>query len=176
MSKVKFEGRVIYDNHGNDEYYEQVARENLAANGIEEPTDDELWNEINLNKDMDWEDASIDLRSFFSRGNWLAMGTVGRWDGNYAAGTTFTNWDNFIDKALNDCGSWKIFEDARGHFILEGWHHDGKVEFEIKRLSEKGAAYLENQRPCQKAHQTAWNSNFLTSLPHYCRKVWGVGA
>ena len=175
MSKAKFERCVIYDNLNNDEYYEQVARENLAGNGIEEPTDDELWDEINLNKDMDWEDASYDLRSFFNGGNWLAVGVVGRWDGNHAAGTTLTNWDWFISRALEDCGYWRITEDKRGHFTVEGWHHDGKVEFEIKRLSEKGAAYLYNN-DSRETHQTAWHSNFLTSLPHYCRKVWGVGA
>lgn len=176
MSKAKFEGRVIFDNYGNDEYYEEAARENLALRGEENPTEERIQDEIAWLKDTDWEDASYELRSFFNGGNWLATGVVGRWDGNYAAGTTFTDWDWFISRALEDCGYWRISEDCRGHFKVEGWHHDGKVEYEIKRLSEKGAAYLENQRPCQKAHQTAWNSNFLTSLPHYCRKVWGVGA
>ena len=177
MAKAKLESRVIYDNLHNDEYYEEEARESLAEiDGNENPSDDQVWEKIARLKEWDWDDASVELRSFFDGGNWLAVGHVGRWDGCHDAGTTFTNWDWFISKALEDCDYWRIEETARGHFIVTGWHHDGDVQFEIKRLSGKGAAYLENQRPSRKAHQTAWNSNFMTSLPHYCRKVWGVGA
>ena len=176
MSKAKFEAHVIYDNLNNDEYYEEAARENLIENENDDPSEDRMLEEIAWLKEQDWDDASRDLRRFFNGGNWLAVGIVGRWDGNHAAGTRFTDWDWFISRALEDCNYWRISEDHRGHFNVEGWHHDGKVEYEIKRLSEKGAAYLDGYGDCRISHQTAWKSNFLTSLPHYCRKVWGVGA
>lgn len=177
MAKAKLESRVIYDNYGNDDYYLEAARESLAANcDNKNPTNDELQQEAWEIMRDDWDETLYDLRSFFDGGNWLAVGHVGRWDGCHDAGTTFTNWDWFIGEALKDCAYWRIEETARGHFILTGWHHDGDVQFEIKRLSEKGAAYLENEGVSRQAHQAAWKSNFMTSLPHYCRKVWGVGA
>ena len=89
MAKAKLESRVIYDNYGNDYYYLEAARESLAANcDNENPTDDELQQEAWEIMRDDWDETQYDHRSFFDGGNWLAVGTVGRWDGNHAAGTS----------------------------------------------------------------------------------------
>ena len=104
---------------------------------------------------------------------------LGRWDGCYAAGTVFegSNVLSVFCKSLTDCDYWKIY-DINGHFYFKGSHHDGDVNYEIKRLTEKGEIYFElwengfDQRNEKYVHEQI--EKYYSRLPHFAHKMYGV--
>ena len=143
-------------------------------------TDDEIWQRIYDYDRLNWEDEYERLREFFNvHGHFIIRGCVGRWDGTYSAGYVFDNFDDMFYKATKDCDYIKMW-DENGHFYLKCSHHDGTNLFEIKRLSDKGYEFIDNweydwndKRTEKQIHDIVWNSNFLSSLPHYVHNIYG---
>ena len=127
-----------------------------------------------------WEDERELLKEFFDGSEqYLVRGYVGRWNGSYAAGQVFNDFDEMFYTAAQDCDYWKIW-DENGHLYLKCSHHDGTNLFEIKRLTQRGAAFLdkwENDfgdiRTMKEIHGIIWDSNFFSGLPHYAHTVYG---
>ena len=130
--------------------------------------------------DVYWEDEREILNRFFDGSKqYLIRGYMGRWDGTHAAGHVFDDFDEMFYQAARDCDYWKIW-DENGHLYFKCSHHDGTNLFEIKRLTQKGADFLEKWennfgdfRTTKEAHGIIWNSNFFSGLPYYARAVYG---
>lgn len=176
---------TVYDNYDlfTDEAM-QEAEDFLLDSGYDsdEITDEQLYNCINLNDSDNWECAEIELKRFFSdKYKCIIFGTVGRWDGTFAAGTIFDG-DDFIDtlyKGLKDCGYISI-TDENGHLYISGTHHDGTVSYEVKILTDKGMKYFENweydwgdKRTEQYVHNQIVKR--YSVLPRFAAKVYGYG-
>ena len=142
---------------------------------IDEVTDDMIYEEMYHLEEMYWDDFSYELKHFFDKGNaWLLTGTLGLWDGKCKGGFIFKTFDEFC-KCLNDCCYIEI-TDNKGHLEIKCSHHDGTNHFEIKRISDFGWEWYNNH--CydfydEELHTKMWNNNFMTSLPHFARDVYG---
>lgn len=142
---------------------------------IDEVTDDMIWDEMHLLEEMYWDDFSYELKHFFDKGNaWLLTGTLGLWDGSCKGGFIFKTFNEFC-KCLKDCDYIEITDD-KGHLKIKCSHHDGTNYFEIKHISDFGWEWYNNH--CydfydEELHTKMWNNNFMTSLPHFARDVYG---
>jgi hypothetical protein len=103
----------------------------------------------------------------------MLRGTVQRWNGNREAGYVFNDFDEMFYKAVADCDYIKIW-DENGHFYIKCSHHDGTNIYEIKRINYKAYDFIDkwsynwnDNRTEEEIHDIVWNSNFLSSLPHY---------
>ncbi len=169
--------RLIYDNYDIEEQYRDVILEDLEEG--ESLTEQEIWDRMYLFSQDDWDVAKTELKSFFSSGTWILTGTVGRWDGCHAAGTVFQGEDfsSIMGKALTDCDYFKLY-DVNGHLYLHGSHHDGDVDYEIKRLTQNGETYFSlwengfDQRSEKYVHEHI--VKYYSRLPHFAHKMYGV--
>lgn len=174
--------RIIYNNCDLWDDYAQDAIETLHANDYtdEEITDEMIWNDIYFIDECAWDDEHTRLKEFFNgHGYFMIRGTVGRWDGTRAAGHIFDDFDKMFYEATRDCDYVKMW-DEDGHFYLKCSHHDGTNTFEIKRITDKAYTFADNwsynwsdERTEQQIHDIIWNSNFLSSLPHFAHTVYG---
>lgn len=145
------------------------------ADDEEEITDEMLWDEMHFLEEMYWYDISDELKRFFNKGNtWLLVGTLGLWNGKCKGGYIFNTYDEFLD-CLKDCDYVEI-TDNKGHLEIKCSHHDGTNHYEIKRVSDFGYEWYDNHSwdMCgEELHTKMWNNNFMTSLPHFARDVYG---
>lgn len=141
----------------------------------EEITIDMLWYEMHFLEEMYWDDFSYELKNFFDKGDaWLLTGSIGRWDGNYRGGYIFNTFEEFC-KCLKDCDYIEI-TDNKGHLEIKCSHHDGTNFYEVKRVSDFGCEWYDNHSWDmyeEELHTKMWNNNFMTSLPHFARDVYG---
>ena len=168
--------RVIYNNYDLWEN-EEAAREYLAENGIENPTDDQIWDELYYEDEMEWDAAKEELENFFDGKTWILVGEAGRWNGSYSVGTIFDDFMKMFYEAARDCDYIKIY-DENGHFYLNCSHHDGSNFYEIKQITERGLAYYDNwennwddKRTEEYIHNQIMEK--YSTLPHFAHKVYG---
>lgn len=139
-------------------------------------TNDMLIEERYHLEEIYWDDFSYELKRFFDKSNaWLLTGSIGRWDGNYRGGYIFNTFEEFC-KCLEDCAYIEI-TDNKGHLEVKCSHHDGTNFYEVKRVSDFGYEWY-NNHGCyiydeEKVHTKMWDNNFMTSLPHFARDVYG---
>lgn len=169
--------RVIYSNYDLDEMYDD-ARAFLEETAEEEPTEAEIWNEIYFLSASYWDDEHEQLKKHLT-GPLLLMGSVGLWTGKHAAGDVFNDFDEAFSAATQECDYWKLW-DENGHLYLKCSHHDGTNLFEIKRLTSRGSALLDNwnynyddPRPEETIHSIIFSSNLFSALPHFAHIVYG---
>ena len=172
--------RVVYDNYDLWEEYSQDARECLEEdNEPDEITDEMIWDEIYFMDELNWGDELANLKHHFSGHHYILCGYVGRWNGNFAAGTVFDDFEKAFYEAIRDCDYWSIW-DENGHLFIKCSHHDGTNLFEIKRITERGCNLLEkweydfnDMRTEEQIHETIWNNNFYSALPHFAHNMYG---
>jgi hypothetical protein len=168
--------RIIYNNYDLWEDYAEDAREILTENG-EEITDEKIWDQIDFQNEINWEDAQGALTDFFDGENWILFGYTGRWDGNYKAGCVFDDFMKMFYTAAKDCDYVK-FWDENGHFYLMCSHHDGTNTYEIRKITDRGSEYLKNweynwsdSRTEEYIHDQIIKR--YSTLPHFAHKVYG---
>lgn len=171
--------RIIYNNYNLEEMYNDCREYLLEDHEPDEITDEMIWNEIYFQDRCNWEDEHERLKGWICGYHFMIRGHVGRWNGRHAAGHVFKEFDEIFYKAVQDCDYWKIW-DENGHLYLQCSHHDGTNIFEIKRITEKAVAMLDewsynikDTRTEQEMHDIIWNCNFFSGLPHFAHKVYG---
>lgn len=135
--------RIIFDNYDIKEIWSKMARDIFSADGDENPSEEELWDVMDYLSTDRWNEVRLDLSLFCFGSNWIMVGINEKWNGKFAAGTVFDDFTEMFCKAAEDCDYWKIW-DENGHLYFQCSHHDGTNLYEIKRVTEKGEAYLEN--------------------------------
>ena len=142
---------------------------------LDEATDDMVYDTMYELERMYWDDISYELKHFFDKGDaWLLTGSIGRWDGNYRGGYIFNTFEEFC-KCLKDCDYIEI-TDNKGHLEVKCSHHDGTNFYEVKRVSDFGCEYFGThswELSLEEVFTKMWNNNFMTSLPHFARDVYG---
>lgn len=181
MKKAK--ERVIYDNYDLSEMFDEQ-KKFMEDDYGEEVSDDEVWEAIYDIDRMTFEEEFDALERFFfgtddDRPTFILFGNVGRWNGVSSGFNVFNGEDfekTYFD-AIKDCDFVKIW-DENGHLYIECSHHDGTNNYEIKQLTERGKAYLENW-------ENSWNDKRSAAyvldklvkrysvLPRYAEKKWG---
>lgn len=173
----KAKERIIYDNYDVWDSYSEDAKETLKINGNDNPTEDEIWDMVYEEANIQWDIAKEELEKFFSDDEqWILFGTVGRWNGTYEAGVIFGDFIKIFRKVVKDCDYWKIY-DVNGHFYLKCSCHDGINTFEIKKLTQKGIEYYDNWEYGDDNRTEQYVHNQIikrySRLPHYMHKVYG---
>lgn len=107
----------------------------------------------------------------YSGPEFLAMGTFGRWDGNYPSGGTINDAYDIFDM-VSECVDVTIY-DKDGHLYIKGCHHDGNCFWELKQITTYGKDFLWRHDYDDRyiTHKKMFNSNFYTKLPHFFKKV-----
>ena len=173
--------RTIYNNYDLSETYpDEEIKQLLIEKGYEEDeiSDEKIWEERYFQDEIDQETVKDELKDFFLKGNkWIIIGTVGRWDGVYKAGTVFETFEDFFYKATRDC-DYIHFYDENGHLYLRCSHHDGTCRYEIKEVTNKGIQYLENwednwddKRSEEYVHTQIFKR--YSRIPRFVEKVYG---
>lgn len=141
MNRIAKE-RIIFDNYDVSAMYDE-AKEFLMEDREEddEPTENEIWDEVYFQQETMWEEAKAELESFFKGKTVGFFGEVGRWDGVYKAGKIGEFWKIYYS-AIKDCDYVKI-TDENGRMYLKCTHHDGSCFFEIKEVTQQGSDYLD---------------------------------
>lgn len=174
--------RRIYSNYDLTETYpDEDMIECLIANGYEkdEITDELMWKFRYRYDKNDWEIEKERLEEFFLENGerWLLIGSVGRWDGVYPAGTVFETFDEFFYKATADC-DYIHFYDENGHLYLRCSHHDGTCHYEIRKITEQGIKFLERweENWDDKRSESYIHTQIMkrySRLPQFARKIYG---
>ena len=173
---------TIFDNYDVSAAY-SYALENLIENeiydDIEEVPESAVWDEVYEMENINWDDARREMEQFFDGKMLLVGGSVGRWDGTYAAGKVIKYED--LWKCWQDCDYISIY-DQGGHFHIEASHHDGTNHFEVKILTEKGAELYDRWdydwtiwQNCseREVHEKLWKNTKYSHIPHFARDVYG---
>ena len=105
----KAKERIVYDNYDVWDSYSEDAKEILKINGNSNPTEDEIWDMVHEEANIQWDIEKEELEKFFSDDEqWILFGKVGRWNGTYAVGVIFGDFLKIFRKATKDCDYWKI--------------------------------------------------------------------
>ncbi len=177
---------IIFDNYNVTENYD-LAIENLIENGYystaEEIPESEIWEEVANMEQIWFDDERTMMEEFFSGKTLLVCGSVGRWNGRFAAGKVIEYDD--LWKCWSDCDYIGIYDEG-GHFYIKASHHDGTNIYEVKVLTEKGAELYSDwdygwsgSRWDQlglserEVHERLWKNAKYSHIPHYAREVFG---
>lgn len=167
---------TIYDNYAENFYNETaeyLLEEYGEKNGWESVSDvpaSAVYNEINLQDELEWGYVSRNLGQFLQSCTCLVKGTVGTWMCPEDAGKIINSLSELAG-AWKDCDYISITDD-RGHLYIKVTHHDGTNCFELKVLTEAGSDYAD--RHCydmsdRELHEKLWNSSKYTKLPRYAK-------
>lgn len=179
--RKKAKEREIYDNYYPEDTWEEAAKESLAENGITEPSEQELLDEVYALDEEHWSDVKEELKRFFEDGStWLLTGTVELWHGKYGGGFVFKTFDEMMSKAGKDCEFFR-FSDINGHLHLQCSHHDGTNCYEIFKITDAGIAYYERWNSGERSndHRTEREVHMniikrYSRLPHFVHLVYGL--
>lgn len=181
MKTKRAKDREIYDNYYVFEAWESAARENLEERGIADPSEEEMWNEVNaLDQDF-WEDVKCEMTNFFDDGSaWILSGTMERWNGKHSGHILFHTFSELLTKTAKDCDYYR-FSDKNGHFLFQCSHHDGTNCFEIRKVTKAGETYYENwsYSTRESDNRSEWDVceqivKRYSTLPHFAHQVYGL--
>lgn len=131
----EYKVRTVFNNYNLWDDYKEDAVEILKENGIENPTEDQIWDEIIFQSDGNWEGAKWELRKFFDDKTCILMGENERWNGKRKAGTIFTDFMEMYYKAMKDCDYVHIY-DINGHLYFKCSHTEGKHYMKESRMDK----------------------------------------
>lgn len=160
--------RVIYDEvwYLGAEGEQMAVNDLMERDGMteeevrEEYTDSQIFDHALEMRDFDYDFEMDDLARFFAGekgdafsfensdgGNRiLAAGSVGRWDGTRSGITVYDDFRSATDCSASRFGLGNVFADCEidkvwdvnGHLFVSGYHHDGRVEVELRQLTDEG--------------------------------------
>ena len=143
------DAHVLFDT---DDYDEKFLRD-MGARDIEpDAPDEELIEEY---RHDDFLTITIALQAYFDGaksevsnyinpigGNRLiSMGSSGRWDGTSTGLDVSRDFSELLygsGSSFKDCEIQKIWEDGAGRLYIDGAHHDGSVNIEVRQLTDAG--------------------------------------
>lgn len=163
---VLYDNTNLYDDRDEirTELFQEYAEEQdwiTESNVPDKMIDDE----IQLRDEICWSDLKYSLERMFKNGHYLLTGTCGRWNGNYDGGKFIETVSDLLTCIQHL--DYITFTDRDGHLLIDGYHHDGRDHYELKKLTNKGYElasnnYFANDR---QLHNTIMNNNFYSCLP-----------
>ena len=172
---------VLYDDTANYEKEDETREFLFDVYADEEGWKDKddipeerVYDEIDWQNEMTWKDVKDALVAAFKKDYFIMMGTCGRWNGTFAGGNFITDYRDFQD-GISHLDTIKI-TDVNGHFIVEGYHHDGQDRYELKRLTGKGyrLATINGFAHDRRLHTAIMKCNVYSTLPRIAQKVYGL--
>lgn len=155
---------TLYSSEFDSERFE-AAKQFLLEDRGEEPTDNEIFEELCVEDDIFWSDFESEYKEYFNTNYFVVRANLGRWNGRFESGKIMTGgWKDFI--RVIDYDDIKIV-DNNGHLEIIGKHHDGTDYLEIRELTHKGYEYVNIYnygKSESELAQAVWN-NFRSRLP-----------
>lgn len=162
---------TLYSNEFDSERYE-AARQFLLEERGEEPTDSEIFEELCVDDDINWDVFESEYKKYFNTNYFVVRASLGRWNGRFGGSKIMTGgWNEFCE-IIQDYDNIEIV-DNNGHLEIVGRHHDGTDYFEIRKLTHKGYVYvnLYNYGKSESEYaQAVWN-NFRSRLPRLAARA-----
>lgn len=148
---------------------------------IDDIPDNRVWEEMNFNDEIEWDDARAEMRNFFEGKTLLVTGYAGTWRGNLAGGAII-GYDE-LWKCWEHCDYVEIYDEG-GHFYINSTHHDGTNSWEIRILTEQGINAYDNWNYGynrgkwndlneREVHEKLAENSKYTHIPHFAREVYG---
>ena len=162
---------TLYSNEFDSERYEAARQFLLEASG-EEPTNSEIFKELYVEDDINWDDFKSEYKEYFNTNYFVVKANLGRWNGRFNSGKILTSgWSDFV-KIIGKYDNISIV-DNNGHLEVVGRHHDGTDYFEIRELNRKGDEYANGyhyDKSEPEDAQAVWN-NFHSRLPRLAARA-----
>ncbi len=168
---------IYYEDYFDDKQYEEV-KQDLFNNNAEtygwktkdDVPDEMVFETLTEIYREDWYLLAAALKEEFKSGCFILMGTNGRWYGPVECGSFIQSFQDLM-RGLKHLDSLKIYE-HKGHFYIEGSHHDGMDKYELKRLTNKGIQLAEKHDYAhnKQQHKTIMSYNFFSALPHFNKR------
>ena len=112
---------------------EEGARENLQYNGIEEPSESDIMDEVYSNEEMWYDDEKLNLSKKLN-GNIVAIASVGTWRGRSSG---YKLLGNNLNEVLDFCKCDYINVYCDQYNVkADMYHHDGTHHVEYRELRE----------------------------------------
>lgn len=173
---MKPKKRVLYSNYELD--YDD-AKQWLIDQHLEiypedenwEPTDNDIWEELNFQDQINWDEFECELKNFMDGHYFILQGTIGTWLGTKEGGFVFDTV-NELYKAWSDC-DYLEFYDENGHLYIRCSHHDGNNHYEIKMLTRKGYEYAYGNLLDRRTLHNRLMKSPYSVLPNFAHKVYG---
>lgn len=169
--------RIIYSNVFTNEAYND-AMHTLICNGNENPSCNDIFDEMAYENDFVWEHEIGIINDFLCNKVFILFGTEKRWNGVRCVFDIVSCIDDIMEM-LRECDEIEIY-DENGHMYFYGTHHDGSVRLELRELNERGITYyekwynsLDDKRTEQYIGKMLRTDNY-SKLPHYYEKVLGT--
>lgn len=126
--------RIIFDSEG---YTFDQAKTFLIEEGIESPSDDQIWDEINECNEITIKDERFEfaLRDKLIETPIIIVADVGRWNGRRVGIKRLEHFEEIID-FMTRYDSFEIYID-RYDIRAIGHHHDGTDYILFRMLSDK---------------------------------------
>ena len=162
---------TLYSNEFDSEHYEAARQFLLEASG-EEPTDSEIFEELYVEDDINWDDFKSEYKEYFNTNNFVVRANLGRWCGRFESGKIMTGgWKDFL-RVIQNYDYLEIV-DNNGHLEIVGTHHDGRDYFEIRELTRKGDEYADGYHydKSESEDAQAVSNNFHSRLPRLAARL-----
>lgn len=181
MKERKAKERTIYSNYYSEEEYNAAAECLLDFEGEEngwksvgDIPAEKVWDIYYSKLEAGWDNEKRMLEKLFDgKGEFLLMGTVGRWDGTYEGGLLFSTLED-LSNVWKDCKYVRIY-DANGHMFIQCSHRNGHSFYEVRQLNEAGMKYADDHSlymDKKELHTKLWEPKY-SRLPHYMHKMYG---
>lgn len=124
--------RIIFDSEGYT--YDEAKKFLIEEQGIENPTDDEIYDEINECNAITFKDERFEFvtRDKHIEGTVIAVANVGRWNGRKDGIKVLQGFEDVMD-FMTRYDSFKIYID-RYNIKGIGHHHDGTDYLTFKEM------------------------------------------
>lgn len=106
----------------------------------------------------------------------FSRGSISRWNGTSHGFELSNGFDDLLHSNIfKDCDRYHI-RDVEGKLFMTGYHHDGQVNIEVKCISEKGEAMLEDWYSSDQDYNLnkIWDDPELSYEPKYAENILGV--
>ena len=180
---MKRKKRILYSNEYSYLRNQAIAAIMDAYSDDQYKTEDEIpedliSREMRLIDEIDWDAFSFEARRFFNNQRWIITGTVGTWQGPQPGGRIVSSFDEILN-ILSYLAEIEIVDD-NGYLYITGWHHDGRNNYEIKKLTDRGIEYLDNwehhrrwqSQTEEEMHNNIMSCNLFSALPRFWEKVY----
>ena len=154
--------QYMFDNYAEQEGWES----------IDEISDSLVYYEINELHRLEWIELKLYLDDLFEQNEmFLIKGVCGRWNGPSECGRFIYSTDELFEFIRHL--DYTCFYEENGHFYIEGYHHDGRDRYELKKLTNKGREYADNNLYMndRTVHETIMKYNLFSTLPYFSRLV-----
>lgn len=162
---------ILYSNEFDSERFE-AARQFLLEESEEEPTNSEIFKELYVEDDINWDDFKSEYKEYFNTNYFVVKANLGRWNGRFESSEIMTDgWKDFL-RVIEDYDNLEIV-DNNGHLEIVGTHHDSRDYFEIRELTRKGDEYVNIYnygKSESELAQAVWN-NFHSRLPRLAARA-----